>query len=396
MSADDADVYDVRYNYELEERRIQITHKDDPDTVHFLGDGTQHLSFKSGHGFAGEFYAIKARESYVEDEKRYFRAHLLVLDKANDIHMELVFDDYRANDIQDVYAIDDTLIVQLEVSKNENDLDTPKTVFYFYENKTLTFEHVMDESLSLSEQEGSWLFLKRKASGPYISAFDQDGKLYQASDFMLEDDNYQAPLELVLFDEARLNEETLSQGVKNISYPGYYTLDYQGKTTTFAIDPNIDDFETDKTYYTPLDIHYAYGQLYLNKEPYTSGTIIDEPGHHEFKVIGLNDYEKTYTFTIKNDLEAFEENLNTTPVTLDFMGEIWLNGALVETGHTIYQGGDYTIEITGHNEYKQSINVSLLTDEVTLKDQLLSLEIGIAISILILSGLGLFGLYKKR
>ncbi len=390
------DVYDVRYNYDLEKRRIQVTHKDEPSTIHFLGDGTLDLTFRGDHGFAGEYYAIKAREVYSEGSSRYFRAHLMVLDSRNEVYMTAVYDDYKATRIQDVYALEDTLIVQLQIPKEENALTSTKTIFYFYKNSELYKEHVIEEALYLSDQDDPLLFAKRTGTGPYIFCFDKDGQKFQASDFAVEETYYQGSLDLVLFDEAILNKETLSKGVHKISYPGYYTLAYQGQSTDFGIDPFIEGFEADKTYDEPLDIHYAYGQLYLNDQLYTSGDIIDEPGHYTFRIAGINDYEITYKFTLENDLETFKESVHTTPVELDFMGEIWLNDEKVERGHVIYQGGDYTLEILGRDDFKQTAHFSLLTDEVTFKDQLLSLEIGIAISILILGGLGLFGLYKKR
>ncbi len=387
--------YTVSYNHDLEERRIQVTHQDEPETTYYLGDGTKPMMF-GAHYYAGDYYIVTGEAHYRENNHMISEPYLLILDANNDVHMKLVYDDYDYSVVQKVFALEDTLIVQREVPKEENNLSNTKTKFYFYKQNELFETHIFDQPLYISEQESEYLFLKKSGIEGYGLAFDQEAEKYTASDFKIESKTYQGPLELTLFNEALLNDERIDKGVHTIEYPGYYTLKTPPEETDFIIEPKIEGLKDSKTYYESLSISYDYGQLFLNDEVYASGDKIDQIGNHKLKVIGLNDYEKTFEFTIKNDLEAFEKDLKTTPLIVNLMGDMKLNDQEIESGYVIDSGGTYRLELHGIDDFKQTIEFDLLTDEVTMKEQLLSLEIGIIATLIMLGSITLFGLYKKR
>jgi hypothetical protein len=163
----------------------------------------------------------------------------------------------------------------------------------------------------------------------------------------------------------------------------------------FTIDPIISGVIDGGEYTSGVYINANHCELKLNSKPYQSNTLIAIPGHYELQINGFNEYQKSINFTIypsvvnlKND-DVFNEKY-----LLNFIGEGYLNGILIETGITLDEIGDYVFELWFDGALYQSYRFKIVngTSNEHKPIRLLSLEIGLGIVSLI----GLFLVIRKK
>jgi hypothetical protein len=125
--------------------------------------------------------------------------------------------------------------------------------------------------------------------------------------------------------------------------------------TTFTISPGVTGLQNGNNYQgsvTPV-ITGTGMTIELNGNPYTSGTEITNPGVYTLKVIGINDYQALYTFTVSLELSNISNNsIYSGSITPTFSGgTATLNGQAFTSGTPVTDVGIYELVITGVNNF---------------------------------------------
>lgn len=160
---------------------------------------------------------------------------------------------------------------------------------------------------------------------------------------------------------AFLNDLEISD-LYELNTPGSYTLTVFGtngytseyKFTVISVLSGITDGQK---YDGSLTANTSIGQWYLDDQPYVSGTLITEIGHHTLKVSGP-EYEQVCSFTITVDVSAYANNLKTYNYT-DTDLELYINGEKYTAGAKFNQVGNHTVEYRGANGYVSSADFTI-------------------------------------
>lgn len=152
---------------------------------------------------------------------------------------------------------------------------------------------------------------------------------------------------------AVLNDLEIS-GLYELTTPGSYTLTVFGTNGysseyTFSVVAVLSGVADGQEYNGSVMANTSIGQWYLDDEPYVSGTLITEIGHHTLKVSGPN-YEQICSFTITVDVTAYAESLK----NFNFANaeiELYVDGIKYTYGELFNQVGNHTVEYRGANGY---------------------------------------------
>lgn len=152
---------------------------------------------------------------------------------------------------------------------------------------------------------------------------------------------------------AVLNDLEIS-GLYELTTPGSYTLTVFGTNGysseyTFSVVAVLSGVADGQEYNGSVMANTSIGQWYLDDEPYVSGTLITEIGHHTLKVSGPN-YEQICSFTITVDVTAYAES----PKNFNFANaeiELYVDGIKYTYGELFNQVGNHTVEYRGANGY---------------------------------------------
>jgi hypothetical protein len=179
---------------------------------------------------------------------------------------------------------------------------------------------------------------------------------------IVDDTEYNKAITIDIPDcSAVLNDLEISD-LYELNTPGSYTLTVFGtngytneyKFTVIAVLSGIVDGQE---YDGSVTANTSIGQWYLDDEPYVSGTLITEIGHHTLKVSGP-DYEQICSFTITVDVSAYAENLKKFNYTNSDL-ELYINGEKYSSGASFKQVGNHTVEYRGANGYISSANFTI-------------------------------------
>jgi len=162
-----------------------------------------------------------------------------------------------------------------------------------------------------------------------------------------------------------LNGNAYTSGTR-INTPGSYSLivigvnDYQ-QTYTFFVDLVITGVSHQSIYTNAaLTIGFSGGSATLNGDPFTSGSIVNDVGHYEFIVLGVNDFMQTLTFTNRPDVQNLIDgttyegsvlpSISGSNITITLNGESYTNGITINNpgfNQLIIQSsiGDYSMVI---------------------------------------------------
>ena len=160
---------------------------------------------------------------------------------------------------------------------------------------------------------------------------------------------------------AVLNDLEISD-LYELNTPGSYTLTVFGTNGytneyEFTVISVLSGIVDGQEYDGSVTANTSIGQWYLDDEPYVSGTLITEIGHHTLKVSGP-DYEQICSFTITVDVSAYAENLKKFNYTNSDL-ELYINGEKYSSGASFKQVGNHTVEYRGANGYISSANFTI-------------------------------------
>ena len=160
---------------------------------------------------------------------------------------------------------------------------------------------------------------------------------------------------------AHLNDLEISD-LYELNTPGSYTLTVFGtngytseyKFTVISVLSGITDGQK---YDGSVTANTSIGQWYLDDQPYVSGTLITEIGHHTLKVSGP-EYEQVCSFTITVDVTAYADNLKKYNYTTTDL-ELYINGEKYTSGAKFNQVGNHSVEYRGANGYVSSADFTI-------------------------------------
>ena len=160
---------------------------------------------------------------------------------------------------------------------------------------------------------------------------------------------------------AVLNDLEISD-LYELNTPGSYTLTVFGTNGytneyEFTVISVLSGIVDGQEYDGSVTANTSIGQWYLDDEPYVSGTLITEIGHHTLKVSGP-DYEQICSFTITVDVSAYAESLKKFNYT-DCNLELYIDGEKYSSGTSFKQVGNHTVEYRGANGYISSANFTI-------------------------------------
>lgn len=155
---------------------------------------------------------------------------------------------------------------------------------------------------------------------------------------------------------AFLNDSEITD-LYELNTPGSYTLTVFGTNGytseyKFTVISVLSGVINGQNYDGSVTANTSIGQWYLDDQPYVSGTLITEIGHHTLKVSGP-EYEQICSFTITVDVSAYANNLKTYNYT-DTDLELYINGEKYTARAKFNQVGNHTVEYRGANGYVSS------------------------------------------
>lgn len=155
---------------------------------------------------------------------------------------------------------------------------------------------------------------------------------------------------------AFLNDSEITD-LYELNTPGSYTLTVFGTNGytseyKFTVISVLSGVINGQNYDGSVAANTSIGQWYLDDQPYVSGTLITEIGHHTLKVSGP-EYEQICSFTITVDVSAYANNLKTYNYT-DTDLELYINGEKYTARAKFNQVGNHTVEYRGANGYVSS------------------------------------------
>ena len=160
---------------------------------------------------------------------------------------------------------------------------------------------------------------------------------------------------------AFLNDSEITD-LYELNTPGNYTLTVFGTNGytseyKFTVISVLSGVINGQNYDGSVTANTSIGQWYLDDQPYVSGTLITEIGHHTLKVSGP-EYEQICSFTITVDVSAYANNLKTYNYT-DTDLELYINGEKYTAGAKFNQVGNHTVEYRGANGYVSSADFTI-------------------------------------
>ena len=160
---------------------------------------------------------------------------------------------------------------------------------------------------------------------------------------------------------AFLNDSEITD-LYELNTPGSYTLTVLGtngytREYKFTVISVLSGIIYGQNYDGSVTANTSIGQWYLDDQPYVSGTLITEIGHHTLKVSGP-EYAQICSFTIKVDVSSYANNLKTYNYT-DTDLELYIDGEKYTSGAKFNQVGNHTVEYRGANGYVSSADFTI-------------------------------------
>lgn len=159
---------------------------------------------------------------------------------------------------------------------------------------------------------------------------------------------------IYLNNEIYLDEEITLAGNYELTIYGIndYSVSYN-----FIIKEKLIDIKPNGVYLGSVKPSIENGEILINGKIHQSGEIFTEIGIHELTIIGINDYQKTYTFTIEPIIEGVEDGkIYEGSVSINIENaQIKLNGEVIPNNTIISEVGNNTITIYGHGGFEKTI-----------------------------------------
>ena len=306
----------------------------------------------------GEHIVVAGYGIVVDDASRRYVAYVHAYDTAGNLVYTYVTEENH-QEVRAIHTVNGVLVFQIDEHEEDEEGRIHQVSTHFITIDFFTSnEHRIsfDEPLPhVTECEG-FLCLHRHDTHPPRYAIDEelnvldDESVYGIAANQTTTD----AVEGFILNPGTLNDEAV-HGRFTVRFPGHYTLFYAGREVSFTIEPIVEGITHGDVVMPGLIVTVNKGYLRLNGQPFTSGEPIDEPGHHQLTIEGLGGYVKTLDFTVTADLDGvYDGNRYDAPRTLRFKGVGFLNGRLIESGTVVDEAGQYTLEIFGVNEYKET------------------------------------------
>ena len=159
-----------------------------------------------------------------------------------------------------------------------------------------------------------------------------------------------------------LNGEAFVSGT-SVSNVGYHSMRIEGvggyvNEIAFTIEAKVEGVTHNSIYATEVCPKIDSAQILLNGQRYTSGTVISLVGYHNLQIIGLNGYEKTISFTIKDNVQGITNGAiyqeNVIP-TFNMGTSVTLDGIPFTSGTPILSSniGIHKLKIVGVGGYEK-------------------------------------------
>jgi hypothetical protein len=158
---------------------------------------------------------------------------------------------------------------------------------------------------------------------------------------------------------------------------GYHTIKIEGSNGyeqsfnfTITEDPILKDvngyrdFEDGFVAEYMINLTIPNSDVFIDDEPYTSGTNYYTVGLHYLRIVGDNGYEKEYTFVLKERVNGLVNGQEYLDLKLDCPNtqELYLNGTKIENLAEVNIVGRYTFVVKGTNGYSNEYNFIIKMD----------------------------------
>ena len=289
---------------------------------------------------------------YLEHATRTYHAYVLVLSKEGDILMHKDFYDPSHQDISGIYPLKEGYLIHLSQMDASTEIFEKDFLIVLKEDE-ITTEYDREIMAIQPTEEGYHLTFKYDSSPSVFITLDGEFLAGNQVIGVRNQESYSGDVTLLFAGEATLNQTTI-QAPYTVYSPGHYTLIVDKTYTRFTLNPQVTGVTAHTVYTQPVHIAYDLGQAFLNNEPYASNETIDKPGQYVFGMY-MDDYIYEIPFTITANvkgikhLESYEN-----PVSMQFMGEGYLNNQLIQSGYSVSEPGRYTLKVFGANQYLET------------------------------------------
>ncbi len=327
--------------------------------------------------------------------RRAYDAFFMVADSTGEVVLHEVFDLGHHEKVSAVYRLGDGYAALVGQTFDLVD-GVLHHVAYFTDNELKEIFCTEMEIRNL-ERHGDVLYMSETNSGYFENALLPEGRFLEPGE--IYDLAHQGEYETGVMFHSLSMYEIEGESVRNahvVDYPGHYTFSRTGQIRAFTVHPGIEGVESQGVYHEPIAVHVDAGHLFLNDDAYKNGELIVEVGHHKLRVEGLNGYEKTVNFTLSSGFEDLENyGVYDEPITLDFRGDGKLNGTAIASGTILEDSGDYSLVITGVNDYQETHHFTLDIEEPDSRAAFVRLEIAVVGVLLATLGIVVVKAWKK-
>jgi len=154
--------------------------------------------------------------------------------------------------------------------------------------------------------------------------------------------NFELPMKL------KVNGTTYPIGT-SFNMPGSYILDDgENEPQIMHLDAKITGVEEGATYNDYVEYQSSGGYVFLNEEIVYLNGLIKDPGHYTLKVKGMDDYEKSVSFTIEPKFITKMEDGGFKKIgdEIKFTGYIKVNdGEYIKGSYVIKEPGSYKVSL---------------------------------------------------
>ena len=381
---------------------IDIRHHGHIMTI--IGEGFEVVRGDEHHQYRANDYVVVEQEIFVygfilhQDEVRQYQGFLLVISSTGQVIYEEVFNEGEHMDVPSHYMLDGQLIFHVSHHHDDYDKTVDTNYFYRYEQGLLSDPIKVEGRIYRVDLVDGMLFISNHYHGDYQAAIDCDFNVYY-DDIVYGIVNfgvYEDAIEVFFLNTLMHNGITYENQIL-FDYPGHYYLRFKEHTYQFSLYPSIIGVKDGGVYNDEVIIDVSSGHVFLNDDLYAEGEVIQGPGYYTLRIEGVNGFDHRLEFTITSNLEGvFDRQIYTSSRTLTFNGHGYLNGRYIESGYTVSEVGNYTLEIHGDNDYLETVYFEIHESDLTANQgqQLLRhIEVGFLATATLLGG-GYF-IHKK-
>lgn len=323
---------------------------------------------------------------YLEQTTRTYHAYFLVISKEGEILIHHDFNDSASQDISGIYPLHEGYLIHL--TQMDSSAQWFEKDFLIVFKGPNIIDHELEREIMDIEVTDAGYHVRFKYDSHSLIFITKEGLFLTGPDLIgvSNKESYTDSVQLLFAGEATLNRMTIKAPYEVYS-PGNYTLIHEKVYTRFTIHPSVSGVEAHTLYTQPVRIEYDLGQAYLNHEPYASNESIEKPGNYVFGM-----YKDDYIFEIPFTLTANVRGIKHLesydhPVSIQFLGEGYLNNQFIQSGHSISEPGRYTLKVFGVNQYLETHTFEI-KDEPSTTFNIEWVEIGLLGGSIIL-GVGL-------